>query len=252
MRAAGRVARSQDLNSALILLGSLLALVATGGALVDFLVSLMVGSLGGQSWTAWLNAGAGSAEQLAVDRWNVLAGGLAKVFLPVLALVALVALAVNVLQAGFKFLPERVVPDLSRVSPAAGLGRLFSGSSAVRLALGIAKIAAIVAVATVCINRRRDELASLAALDLAELVAYAWDACFWMCVEIGGALAVLAGVDYLFERWRFERALRMTPQEVREEMRELQANPQILARRRALASQRSVAAPGAVGKTAER
>ena len=53
-------------------------------------------------------------------------------------------------------------------------------------------------------------------------------------IKIGGALLALSAVDYLYQRWRLERDLKMTPQEMREEMREMHGDPQIAARRREL------------------
>jgi flagellar biosynthetic protein FlhB len=61
---------------------------------------------------------------------------------------------------------------------------------------------------------------------------------------MGGALLALAAVDYLFQRSRLERSLQMTPQEIREEMRELQGDPQLAARRRDMARRRSESLAG--------
>ena len=54
----------------------------------------------------------------------------------------------------------------------------------------------------------------------------------WTGLKLGAALLVLAVLDYAYQRWRHERDLRMTPQELREEMRNLEGNPQVIARRK--------------------
>ncbi len=56
--------------------------------------------------------------------------------------------------------------------------------------------------------------------------------CLWTSLKVGSALLILAVVDYGYQRFRHERELRMTPQELREEMRNLQGDPQLAARRR--------------------
>ena len=59
----------------------------------------------------------------------------------------------------------------------------------------------------------------------------------WTSLKIAIALLVLSVLDYGFQRWKFERDLRMTTQQVREEMKELQGDPQMIARRRAVQRQ---------------
>jgi flagellar biosynthetic protein FlhB len=220
-----------------LLLGGLAALVFTGGALLDYLAGFLASYLGGQAWMTWIGAG---DDQLAASQWNALVSGLARVLLPVLGLMMLLAVAINMLQTGFLFLPHRLVPDFSRVNPLAGWGRLFSPSSAARLGFGIVKVAAIAAMAGLSLYDRREELMTLAGLDLPRIAMFAWDVCLWTSVKIGFALAGLAVLDYGVQRWKLERELRMTPQEVREEMRTLQGDPQVAARRRGLRRQTAI------------
>lgn len=250
MRERGQVAHSQDLSSAGLLLGGLGVLIFSGGALLEFLAAFLATSLSGQGWMAWVRAG-GESNRLAVSQWNVLVPGLARVLLPVLGLILLLAVLTHVVQTGFLFLPRRLVPDFSRVNPLAGWGRVFSSRGAARLTFGIFKIAAIGSVAAIRLVQRRDELVSLAGLDLPQIAFFAWDACLWTCIDIAAALAVLAGVDYLFQRWKHEREARMTPQEVREEMRELQGNPQVVARRRDLRRQLAHEGPSSTVRQAD-
>ncbi len=110
------------------------------------------------------------------------------------------------------------------------------------------------AVAAASLWHRRHELASLAAVDVSQLAAQAWHICLMTCLEMAAALAVLAVLDYGVQRWQLERRLSMTPQELREEMRELQGDPQIAARRRGLrqarASSTSQPPAGSAGSSA--
>ncbi len=236
-RRDGQVAQSQDLGSVVLLLGSLAALVLVGGGLVEFLLGLLRTSLGGDAWKSWQHAGdAGQvvAGQAVAGHWNALVSALGGVLLPVLAGAALLTAAVDWWQTGFLFRPARALPDLSRVDPGAGLGRMFSAANYARLALGVGKVAVVAAVAAVSLWNRRAELVSLSALEVPQLAAHVWHIALVTCLEMGVALAVLAVVDYGVQRWQLERRLRMTTQEVREEMRELGGDPQIAARRRSL------------------
>ncbi len=235
-RDAGQVAHSQDLGSAVLLLGALGLLLFMGGALVAFLVEFMQSCLGGNAWQAGLVTGESRAA--VVDGWHALVAALGQHLLPLLAGAMLLAVASRWLQTGFFFLPGRLLPDFSRVSPAKGLGRIWSAENASRLMFGLFKVTVVAAVGLSGAWSRRYELAQLTGLDLPNLAARAWEVCLWSCLEMGGALLALAALDYLHQRSSLERSLRMTPQEVREEMREQQGDPQIAARRRDLARRR--------------
>ncbi|MBI3838922.1 MAG: EscU/YscU/HrcU family type III secretion system export apparatus switch protein [Planctomycetia bacterium] len=237
VREAGHVAHSQDLSSAGLLLGSLVILIFTGGALLNFLGAMLGGYLSGGPWLASVQSGAQANADLVMSQWNALVPGLAKVLLPVLGLILLLAIALNVLQMGVWFLPHKLLPDFSRVNPLAGLSRLFSTANAARLAFGVFKIAVVAGVAIVSVYHQRHAIAALSGHDLPQIASLAWNICLWTCIKIGIALCVLAILDYGYQRWRHEQDLKMTPQEMREEMRNLQGDPQVIARRRGVQRQ---------------
>jgi len=237
MREEGQVAHSQDLGSAGLLLGGLVILIFTGGALLNFLVSFLRGYLGGEPWMEAVSSGLPVTETLVTSQWSAIVPALAKVLLPVLGMVMLLAIALNLLQTGILFLPQKLLPDFSRVNPMSGLSRLFSMANLVKLTLGIFKIAVVSAVAIVCLYNRRYQLMSLVELELPDIAKYAWEVCLWTCIKIGIALFILAVLDYTYQWWKHEQDLKMTPQEVREEMRNMQGDPQVIARRRSVQRQ---------------
>ncbi|MBN1396011.1 MAG: EscU/YscU/HrcU family type III secretion system export apparatus switch protein [Pirellulales bacterium] len=224
-RSEGHVAKSRDLVSAGVLMLGLGALGAVGGALVGFLVDLCRAQLGGRPW---LNADA----EFAVSQWNTLLWGLGGKLLPVLGLIFLAGVAVNVLQTGFLFLPQRLKIDPQRVSPLGGLERIFSSSNLVGLAFGVAKLLVVAAVAGAVLYGERQSLAGLAALDPEGLALGMFWISFRTTLKVGGVLLALAVLDYAYQRWRYERDLRMTPQELREEARNLEGDPRLAARRK--------------------
>jgi flagellar biosynthetic protein FlhB len=241
-REAGQVAHSSDLGSAVLLLGSLGLILLAGSAVVSFLVEFLQASLSGKAWQAGLDASA--ARDSAIQQWHALAATLGRLLLPLLGGATLLALAVHGVQTAFLFIPQKMLPNFSRVNPLSGLGRIWSGENFARLAFGLCKLAAVAAVGLAGLWSRRHDLASLTSFDVPQLAARAWEACLWSCLEMGGALLALAAVDYLFQRSRLERSLQMTPQEIREEMRELQGDPQLAARRRDMARRRSESLAG--------
>lgn len=232
-REEGHVAYSQDLASSAVWLAALVTLLYLGGPLTKHLGQLLARYLGGQ---AWLEADTGFL--LAQGR-DVL-WGLATTLLPILGLLLVWGGLANVLQFGLLLVPDKLAPDWSRINPLSGLARLFSLSNVVRLSFGVFKIVVAAAVAALAIYQRRDEILALAGMDLLQIGTLLWDLCIWTAIKVGLALLALAILDFGYQWWKREQDLRMTPQEVREEMRNLQGDPQVIARRRAV--QRQLAA----------
>ncbi len=224
-RQEGHVAKSQDLGSALMLLLGLIILAMFGGGLVAFLVSYCRAQLGGE---AWLSAD----RDFFVHQWNTTLWTLGRCLLPILGLLCLAGIAVNVLQIGFLFLPQKLAFDLGRLNPIRGWQRIASAAGLTHLGFGVVKLSAALAVAGVVLYNQRVALVGLSALAPAALALQMTQLLLWTAAKIGAALLVLAILDYAYQRWRYEQDLKMTPQELREELRNLEGDPQLTARRR--------------------
>jgi flagellar biosynthetic protein FlhB len=229
-REEGQVAKSQDLASAGLLIGALLIMMVFGGAVVTFLGQLTQRQLGGEIVLA-------ADTQWFLHEWYGILGGLARVMLPVLGLIFIVAVAVNLGQFGFLFLPQKLAFDASRIDPMKGFGRLFAVANFVRLAFGVVKILVVASVAIWSLWGQRETILGLSGLPVHAVATSITSLIVWTCLKIAVALGVLAVLDYFYQRYRHERDLRMTPQEVREELKMLQGDPQMAARRRAVQRQ---------------
>jgi flagellar biosynthesis protein FlhB len=224
-REEGQVAQSPDLASAAVLIAGLVILLILGGQLVDFFGRLARYQLGGESWLE-------IDSSFIVAHTNAVLLELAQSLGPILGLMLLAGVIAHVLQTGLLWAPERIMPDMERINPLSGFQRMFSLSSAVRLAMGLFKVLIVSLVAFWSLYHRRDEILGVAALDMWQIAAFVVDITLWTSLKIAMALFVLAVLDYGYQRWKYERDLRMTPQEVREEMKNLQGDPQVTARRR--------------------
>ncbi len=229
-REQGQVARSQDLGSAVLLLAGLSALLWLGGSMVGVMGALAERYLG--------DANALSPDVDSVSAaWNDVMWLVAPALLPPLLAMLVAAIAVSVAQVGLLFLPEKLAPDLSRIDPLKGFTRVFSLSGVVRLFLGLVKVILVGAVAYAALSGQRDTILSLSEQGLPEIAAFLVDSLLWTGIKMAAALLLLALLDYGFQWWRQEQDLRMTQQEIREEMRNLQGDPQILSRRRSVQRQ---------------
>ena len=229
-RQDGMVPKSQDLGSAVLLLVGMLALLISGGGLVEFIARYTERQLSGEAWLQ------GDLD-LAMSQWDVTIEGLSGSLMPIFGLLLLAAVLINLAQVGFLFVPSKLNPDISRLDPLKGLRRLFSVSSVARLGFGIFKIFVIAAVAFVSLYGERATILGLTNLEIPQVSYYLVQILVWTTIKIGLALLVLALFDYAFQRWKHEQDLKMTPQEVREEMKNLEGDPQIIARRRAVQRQ---------------
>jgi flagellar biosynthetic protein FlhB len=228
-REEGQVARSQDLASATILVVGLSLLWGLGMRVLTFMSQSI------ETYTSTVHLTMDT--DTAVSLWGTLLSEVAGAVLPLLALIMLVAVAVHVLQTGFIFLPEKLAPEWSRISPAKGLKRIFSLVGAMRLSFGIFKIMIIALVAYFSLYTRLDELLALPGKSVAEIGAFLLAIIIWTGLKIGAALLLLAILDFAFQRWKHEQDLKMTQQEVREEMKSLQGDPETIARRKAVQRQ---------------
>jgi len=224
-REEGQVAKSQDLGSAVMLILGLLCLMMLGGGVVEFLGDFSQRQLGGE---AWLSADV----DFVTTQFNGTLGGLAGCVLPIFGLLLVGAVAVNLAQVGFLFIPKKLAPDITRLDPLKGLQRMFSLSNLVRLVFSIFKILVIATVAFVCLYQERDTILNLTAMSVRQIAAYMVDVLLGIALKVGLALLILAILDYAFQRWKHEQDIKMTPQEVREEMKHLEGSPETKARRR--------------------
>jgi flagellar biosynthetic protein FlhB len=230
-REQGHVARSHDLAQAAVLLAGLGGLLFAGRQLAAYFGRLARGQLGGEAHLAV------DAPQI-VAEWQSLLGSLAQAILPLLATLLAVSVLGHLLQGGFHFLPQRLAPDVSRISPLAGLRRMASPAALIRWLLGMGKVAVIGLVAGVCLWQARDRLLALPGLPVSHLAAEYTDVLLWTALKVAAALGVLAVVDYGWQWWRHQQDLRMSPQEVRQEQREEQGDPGLLSRRRRVQQER--------------
>src|SRR3954453_5967228 len=156
-REQGQVVFSQDLASAAMLMLGVLLLMMFGRGVVEFFARLIQRQL---SEVAELHA----HQESLVNGWIQIAYPAAIVLLPILGLLMLGGVLVNVFQVGLLWLPDRVAPDFSRVSPLAGLKRIFSLSGTSRLGFGLVKVLIVAAVASAVMWTRWDDLLRASAL----------------------------------------------------------------------------------------
>ncbi len=224
-REEGQFARSQDLASALVLVGAVATLIWFGPSLTQTLGRLMAADF---SQVRYWSSSSKSAVSFFVGNVSECAWAL----LPIVAAVTAVAIAINWTQVGFNFLPEKLNFDWQRIDPIQGAKRLFSLSNVVRLGFGLLKIGLVGVVVGVGFWGRWETILGSAAFSVGEVGNLVWGTTVDLCLRAAGVLFVLSIMDYGYQYWKFEQDLRMSDEEMREEMKMMQGDPQLIARRR--------------------
>ncbi|HQH70545.1 MAG TPA: EscU/YscU/HrcU family type III secretion system export apparatus switch protein, partial [bacterium] len=138
---------------------------------------------------------------------------------PFLVVFTVAALAVNLLQVGFLLSGKPLVPKIGRMNPAQGIKRLFSARGAVELVKSLGKIFLIAPVMIYTVYKEIPNLMGLVGMEVGDSMIYMGYACFDLAVKALLIMIVLAIADYAYQRWQHEKDLRMTKEEVRQEMK---------------------------------
>jgi len=144
------------------------------------------------------------------------------------------AVLVGLLQSGFAFYPDVLSVRWDRLDPSNGIKRIISLGSGVRAVTAVLKVAVMSVLVYVVLRARLGELGRIGDGTLPGAVALGWAIVSRLFISIGVALLAIGVFDYLIQRLRLERQLRMTRQEVKEEQKQEEGDPQIKARIRRL------------------
>lgn len=231
-REQGNVARSPDLTAAALLLAGLVLLNWTGIGLFTAMGTLVKQMLSGESLAAVRTTdGLGQAGLLG------LLAGIAKAMAPLFGGLILVAVIANVAQVGFHLTPDKLAPNLGALNPLAGFGRLFKGKGAMQLVMGVLKMTLVGMAAYSAIHGRIAQIVTVQRLSHMQALRLGGELVYSIGIRVALLLLILAIIDYAWQRWQLEQSLKMTKQEVKDEMRRMDGDPKIKQRRRQIAQQ---------------
>jgi flagellar biosynthesis protein FlhB len=230
-REQGNIPRSADLTAALLLLAALVLLNSFGPGMMSAMRSLVAEMLGSRSLADISPDSAGPSILRAVYLI-----GLAMA--PLFAGMVLAAILANVGQVGLQISGQRLGPNIAALNPFRGLGRIFSGGrGGMRLLLDALKMLLLGAVGYSAIHGRIIQIITMQQLTFGQIFLLGADVVYSIGLRIGIMLLILAIIDYAYQRHRIEQELKMSKQEVKEEMRRMEGDPKIKLRRRQLAMQ---------------
>ncbi|MBT3716892.1 MAG: flagellar biosynthesis protein FlhB [Deltaproteobacteria bacterium] len=223
-REEGQVAFSKELSSAALLAGIVLTLVATSPIILDAMRELM----------SQIFRDLAQRKELSIDSIFTLSGEILSIILPAFAPFAAViifaGIFASVLQVGVMITFKAVAPKFNKISPLTGLKRLFSSQSLADFLKSMAKLIIVGFVGYLTYIDKITELNGLSVSTPESILIYN----FTVVAEVAGkivlALVAIAIFDYFYQRWHHEQQLMMTKQEVKDETKQTEGDPQLKAR----------------------
>ena len=221
-RKKGNVFFSNDAVSVAVLLAGFAVIRLTGPGVVARLDEFLQYCLG-------LASGMGGTAL--VEQLPELFGQFCLAFVltagPILGVAAAVGVAVTLFQTRMLLSLEPLKPKWSRLNPLQGVRRLFSLRSIIEAVKGILKIGLLLLMIYQFITGLLNLLAKYLYTDLLSAGAHLFDSGFQMVIRIMVAYLILAGADIFYQWWEYERNMRMSKQEIKEEFKQMEGDPQI-------------------------
>jgi flagellar biosynthetic protein FlhB len=150
--------------------------------------------------------------------------------LPVFTALVAGAILSCAIVSGLNFAPQALTPKFSAINPIKGLERLFNIKSVVKLGISIAKLVVVAIVVWFYLNNKVDTLAVIQWSEPLQIMISISKIILGMLIRIGLALLVIAGIDVFFQKWKHNQELKMTKQELKQELKDTEGAPEIKSR----------------------
>ena len=229
-REQGQVPHSRELGTFLVLVVAAATIWMMGGWFVQRSMALMrKGFL--------IEAPVMREPALMLPRLAELSGDALLTFSPLLAVMFVAAILPPFFLNAWVFSPKALVPDLKRLNPLSGFGRMFSWSSLMELVKALLKAVLVGGIAALLIWKERDELFGLLSEPLEVGLAHAGHLVSFSFLILVAALVIIVAADVPFQLWQYFDKLKMTKEEVKQEMKEMMGDPHVKGRIRSLQMQ---------------
>ncbi|HYE84005.1 MAG TPA: flagellar biosynthesis protein FlhB [Clostridia bacterium] len=222
MREKGQIPRSKELVTAIVLLVSFWSIKLLSSYIFKDLVAMVRTFL---SFPKDMDSRFTNENimRLLVEYMLVLA----KVLAPILLIIALVIIIVNYVQVGSVFTAKPLMPNLNKLNPVEGFKRLFSKSAFVELLKSIFKIGIIGYVVYDYLVDNYRIVPELLNLNVESTMVFIGNTVVNIGIRAAAVLLILSIFDYGFQIWDFEKSIRMSKQEIKDEYKMIEGNPQI-------------------------
>ena len=226
-RRKGQVPRSRELATFAVLMTGLLSVFSLGPALYASIKDIAIGSF------EFSKATLADPSLMPLQFVAALRTALLAMF-PILLATLLAALLTPILIGGWLISPEALSPNFGRMNPMKGIGRLFSVRSIIEMLKTILKSGLVGGVVAAVLWYERDQFLALISMPTPNGLLYLWQMVRFTLLMAVGAMALIVLIDVPYQLWDYHKGLRMTKEEVKQEMKESEGSPEIKGRIRQL------------------
>lgn len=228
-RQRGQIAKSQDLASAIDLIGGVVLLIILGAGMSGALASILRRCLES-------HADSITPESLSPLLREVVARG-ALAAAPFMGIIFVVCLLAHLLQVGPLFTLDPLRPKFDRLNPIAGLARLGGTRNLVRSLVNTLKLGVVLLVAWLFLRAEIPGVAGLPRLGIWQGLEALADMAIRLAAWLLVVLLIIGVIDWLYQRWQHTKDLRMTKEQVKDERRSMEGDPKVKAQRQKMARQ---------------
>ncbi len=226
-RKKGQIARSRELNTTVMLIIAAISFFMVGGYLGNELRLLMVADL--QLEREMLLDSNHLIEALKVNTWQAL------VFVAPFLLITLVSAFVGPLvMGGWNFTMSAAKPKFNKLNPLSGFKRIFGTQALIELVKSIAKVALIGTVGTLLLWGLSDKFLTLSNEPVNQGIIHGGKMMLWEFLAFSTILLLVAAIDVPYQLWSHHKKLRMTRQEIKDEFKQTDGNPELKAKVKAM------------------
>lgn len=229
-RERGQVVKSTDLTAAIALLGAMVALNYFGPGLLREMMGMTR-----QMLTFSINDAVTASSMKEIAFIGLILLG--KLTIPLCLVMTVVGVLITLAQVGFLLSSHPLMPSFSKINPISGFQRMLSMESAMKMGLNLIKVGVIGTVAYMTIKGKLGQILNLSGMDTWQIIGISGELIFLLGIRLAVILLVLAIFDYAITWFQNEKKLRMSKQEIKEEMRRMEGDPLVKERRRRVARQ---------------
>lgn len=219
-REKGQVAKSQEVGSALILIGSLGVMVFAGGWMFWSIMKFMHGVFSNLG-TLYVEGDSASAFLLEIFQQIFI------LLTPLIAVLLIVGIGANLMQVGFLFTGEPFIPKFSKFNPISGMKNFVSLKALVELAKSLVKILLISGISYAVLMGEMEKLPSLIQMSVGQILVFIGTASLKILLYSALGMLGMAVLDFIYQKWQFTKDMMMTKQEVKDEWKQSEGDPQV-------------------------
>lgn len=226
-REEGQVARSRELNTTILLVGGAMGILMFGPLAAEHMLAMFKMNF------------AFDRRLMQTDNFmfSYLGGSVSEALLAVLPLLLLLSIASvigSIAVGGWLFSPKALVPRASRLNPIEGIKRMFSLKSLVELAKSAGKVLVVASLAVLILVAYHEQILYLSDEALNPAIAHSIAIFTWSLLALAASTILIALIDVPFQIWDHAKKLKMTLQEVKDEMKDTEGKPEVRGRIRQL------------------